>query len=91
MQNQRDVGYHLINNLGGVLKLSFHCLTETQFQRHAQEMAKSFDLSQFDGVVCVSGDGVLVEVCLALTLNISLDLLAECVMCLCVYVHIYCP
>lgn len=39
-----------------------YTMRETQFQRHAQEMAKSFDLSQFDGVVCVSGDGVLVEV-----------------------------
>jgi sphingosine kinase len=35
---------------------------ETLFQGHAKDLAKSFDLSQFDGIVCVSGDGVLVEV-----------------------------
>jgi diacylglycerol kinase family enzyme len=38
-------------------------ITETRFFRHAKELAKEIDLSQFDGVVCVSGDGVLVEVC----------------------------
>ena len=38
-------------------------ITETQFFRHAKELAKEIDPSQFDGVVCVSGDGVLVEVC----------------------------
>lgn len=37
-------------------------LTETQFQRHGKDLAKSFDIAQFDGIVCVSGDGVLVEV-----------------------------
>eukprot|EP01018_Ginkgo_biloba_P022428 Gb_00257 [translate_table: standard] len=37
-------------------------LKETQFQRHAKDMAKSMDLSQFDGILCVSGDGILVEV-----------------------------
>jgi hypothetical protein len=36
--------------------------TETQFQQHAKELAKSFNLSEIDGIVCVSGDGVLVEV-----------------------------
>jgi sphingosine kinase len=35
---------------------------ETLFQGHAKDLAKSFDLSQFDGIVCVSGDGVLVEI-----------------------------
>lgn len=38
-------------------------MTETQFHRHGKDLAKTFDLSQFDGIVCVSGDGVLVEVC----------------------------
>jgi sphingosine kinase len=32
------------------------------FNSHAKELANSMDLSQFDGIVCVSGDGVLVEV-----------------------------
>jgi sphingosine kinase len=32
------------------------------FNSHAKDLAKSLDLSQFDGIVCVSGDGVLVEV-----------------------------
>ncbi|KAL2652375.1 hypothetical protein R1flu_020503 [Riccia fluitans] len=35
---------------------------ETQFHRHAKELAKSIVLSEYDGVVCVSGDGVLTEV-----------------------------
>lgn len=30
--------------------------------RHAKELALTENLSQFDGIVCVSGDGVLVEV-----------------------------
>jgi sphingosine kinase len=37
-------------------------MKETQFQQHAKELAKSFNLSEIDGIVCVSGDGVLVEV-----------------------------
>ncbi|KAJ7560569.1 hypothetical protein O6H91_04G135600 [Diphasiastrum complanatum] len=39
-----------------------HGLQETQFQRHAKDMAKTVDISHYDGIVCVSGDGVLVEV-----------------------------
>jgi len=35
---------------------------ETQYMGHAKELALTEDLSQFDGIVCVSGDGVLVEV-----------------------------
>eukprot|EP00249_Psilotum_nudum_P025719 c30552_g1_i1 orf=600-2051(+) len=35
---------------------------ETQFQLHAKDLVKSMDLSAYDGIVCVSGDGVLVEV-----------------------------
>ncbi|XP_057739198.1 sphingosine kinase 1-like [Arachis stenosperma] len=35
---------------------------ETQHQLHAKELARSLDLSQYDGIVCVSGDGILVEV-----------------------------
>lgn len=37
-------------------------LQETQFQLHAKDMAKAMDLSQYDGILCVSGDGILVEV-----------------------------
>ncbi|KAJ7201988.1 hypothetical protein O6H91_Y491500 [Diphasiastrum complanatum] len=36
-------------------------LRETKFQRHAEELVKSLNLTQFDGIVCVSGDGILVE------------------------------
>uniref|UniRef100_A0A7I4FBM7 sphingosine kinase n=1 Tax=Physcomitrium patens TaxID=3218 RepID=A0A7I4FBM7_PHYPA len=39
-----------------------YTVKETQFQRHALDLAKESDLSQLDGIVCVSGDGVLVEV-----------------------------
>ncbi|GMN50902.1 hypothetical protein TIFTF001_020067 [Ficus carica] len=37
-------------------------LQETQYQLHAKEVAKTMDLSKYDGIVCVSGDGILVEV-----------------------------
>ncbi|WVZ68577.1 hypothetical protein U9M48_017503 [Paspalum notatum var. saurae] len=35
---------------------------ETEYQGHAREVASSMDLAKYDGIVCVSGDGVLVEV-----------------------------
>lgn len=35
---------------------------ETTHQGHASEMVASADLSQVDGIVCVSGDGLMVEV-----------------------------
>ncbi|XP_059283257.1 sphingosine kinase 2-like isoform X2 [Lycium ferocissimum] len=35
---------------------------ETKHQLHAKEVAKSLDILRYDGVVCVSGDGILVEV-----------------------------
>jgi len=35
---------------------------ETECQGHAREVASSLDLGKYDGIVCVSGDGVLVEV-----------------------------
>lgn len=35
---------------------------ETEHQLHAKELVKTMDLSKYDGVVCVSGDGTLVEV-----------------------------
>ncbi|XP_066307116.1 sphingosine kinase 2-like [Miscanthus floridulus] len=37
-------------------------LQETEYQGHSREVASSLDLAEYDGVVCVSGDGVLVEV-----------------------------
>ncbi|KAF8391407.1 hypothetical protein HHK36_023711 [Tetracentron sinense] len=35
---------------------------ETQYQLHAKEIAQTLDLSMYDGIVCLSGDGILVEV-----------------------------
>ncbi|KAM3384966.1 hypothetical protein ACQJBY_009111 [Aegilops geniculata] len=35
---------------------------ETNYRLHAQEIAGSLDLKKYDGIVCVSGDGILVEV-----------------------------
>ncbi|XP_010449043.1 PREDICTED: sphingosine kinase 2-like isoform X2 [Camelina sativa] len=37
-------------------------IQETKYQLHAKEIVKSIDVSNYDGIVCVSGDGVLVEV-----------------------------
>uniref|UniRef100_A0ACD5VWF7 Uncharacterized protein n=1 Tax=Avena sativa TaxID=4498 RepID=A0ACD5VWF7_AVESA len=37
-------------------------MQETQYRGHAREVASSLDLARYDGIVCVSGDGVLVEV-----------------------------
>ncbi|KAJ8497591.1 hypothetical protein OPV22_008143 [Ensete ventricosum] len=37
-------------------------IIETKHRNHAQEITKSLDLLKYDGIVCVSGDGVLVEV-----------------------------
>ncbi|ERN03460.1 sphingosine kinase 2 isoform X1 [Amborella trichopoda] len=39
-----------------------YTVQETQFQLHAKEIANSLDLSKYDGIVCISGDGILVEV-----------------------------
>lgn len=36
---------------------------------HAKEVARSIDLSDYDGIVCVSGDGILVEVSLCTMCN----------------------
>ncbi|KAE9595016.1 hypothetical protein Lal_00041110 [Lupinus albus] len=35
---------------------------ETKHQLHAKEIARSLDITKYDGIVCVSGDGILVEV-----------------------------
>ncbi|GLT49450.1 hypothetical protein SLA2020_230030 [Shorea laevis] len=37
-------------------------LLETKYQLHAKEVVRTLDLSKYDGIVCVSGDGILVEV-----------------------------
>ncbi|XP_043698033.1 sphingosine kinase 1-like [Telopea speciosissima] len=39
-----------------------YSVEESQYQLHAKEMAQTLDLSKYDGIVCVSGDGILVEV-----------------------------
>ncbi|VFQ89541.1 unnamed protein product [Cuscuta campestris] len=38
-----------------------YALQETRYQLHAKEVVHILDLSEYDGVVCVSGDGILVE------------------------------
>ncbi|KAL9321269.1 hypothetical protein ACSQ67_013108 [Phaseolus vulgaris] len=35
---------------------------ETKHQLHAKEVTQSLDITKYDGIVCVSGDGILVEV-----------------------------
>lgn len=42
--------------------LVFLTPSETGYQLHAKEIARTIDLSKYDGIVCVSGDGILVEV-----------------------------
>ncbi|GKC10602.1 ATP-NAD kinase-like domain-containing protein, partial [Tanacetum coccineum] len=37
-------------------------MQETKYQLHAKEVSRSLDLTKYDGIVCVSGDGILVEV-----------------------------
>ncbi|CAI0407245.1 unnamed protein product [Linum tenue] len=37
-------------------------LQETMHRHHAKEVVSSMELSIYDGIVCVSGDGILVEV-----------------------------
>ncbi|XP_041994914.1 sphingosine kinase 1-like [Salvia splendens] len=39
-----------------------YTVQETKHQLHAKEVVQTLDLAKFDGIVCVSGDGVLVEV-----------------------------
>jgi hypothetical protein len=48
------VALYLISNCETCLETK-HCL-------NAQEIAHSLDLRKYDGVICVSGDGLLVEV-----------------------------
>lgn len=39
-----------------------YTVQETKHRGHAKEIAQTLDLSKYDGIVCVSGDGILVEV-----------------------------
>ncbi|KAL4585527.1 hypothetical protein LXL04_010149 [Taraxacum kok-saghyz] len=39
-----------------------YTLQETRYQLHAKELSRSLDLTKYDGIICVSGDGILVEV-----------------------------
>ncbi|KAK6149852.1 hypothetical protein DH2020_017377 [Rehmannia glutinosa] len=39
-----------------------YTVQETKYQLHAKEVVQSLDLAKYDGIVCVSGDGILVEV-----------------------------
>ncbi|XP_047069905.1 sphingosine kinase 1-like [Lolium rigidum] len=39
-----------------------YIMQETTHRLHAQEIAHSLDLQKYDGIICVSGDGILVEV-----------------------------
>jgi len=37
-------------------------LIETERRGHAKQIAQEMNLEEFDGIVCVSGDGLLSEV-----------------------------
>ncbi|KAL0398661.1 UNVERIFIED_CONTAM: Sphingosine kinase [Sesamum radiatum] len=39
-----------------------YTIQETKHRFHAKEVIQSLDLAKYDGIVCVSGDGILVEV-----------------------------
>ncbi|KAG0500706.1 hypothetical protein HPP92_000778 [Vanilla planifolia] len=39
-----------------------YTLQETEYQLHSQELAYKLDILMYDGIACISGDGVLVEV-----------------------------
>lgn len=60
--------YEFILNTGyaGILAHASSTLilfdTETEHQLHAKKVVHGLDLSKYDGIVCVSGDGILVEV-----------------------------
>lgn len=49
---------------GEIYHYLFNLLVETKYQLHAKEVAQALDLTKYDGIVCVSGDGILVEVSL---------------------------
>ncbi|KAJ9566441.1 hypothetical protein OSB04_002407 [Centaurea solstitialis] len=39
-----------------------YTVQETKYQLHAKEVSHTLDLAKYDGIICVSGDGILVEV-----------------------------
>ncbi|KAM7254909.1 hypothetical protein ACFE04_020150 [Oxalis oulophora] len=39
-----------------------YSLQETKYQLHAKEVVNSLDLDNYDAIICVSGDGTLVEI-----------------------------
>ncbi|KAI3937099.1 hypothetical protein MKX01_015314 [Papaver californicum] len=39
-----------------------YTVQETHYRLHAKEVSHTLDLTKYDGIVCVSGDGILVEV-----------------------------
>jgi len=41
-------------------------LSETNYHRHAVEIARGLNINLYDGVACVSGDGIPTEVSAAL-------------------------
>lgn len=60
-KNARRILQEHVKPLLDLAKVTF-TLQETKFQLHAKDIAKTMDLSQYDGILCVSGDGILVEV-----------------------------
>lgn len=50
---------------------------ETKYQLHAKEVVKSLDLDKYDGIVCVSGDGILVEVGRIVVFMLTADILSH--------------
>lgn len=56
-------------------------LSETKYQLHAKEVVSAMDLTKYDGIVCVSGDGILVEVSWLMFLCYCL----KCVVCVLFY------
>jgi hypothetical protein len=60
----RIFGIGLVIVVPITLYLISNCETclETKHRLHAQEIARSLDLRKYDGIICVSGDGVMVEV-----------------------------
>eukprot|EP00850_Spirogloea_muscicola_P002746 SM000010S04384 [mRNA] locus=s10:1248142:1251662:+ [translate_table: standard] len=45
---------------------------ETQYHRHAKELAEELELEAYDGIVCVSGDGIPVEVLIATVKSLNM-------------------
>ncbi|GFQ01821.1 sphingosine kinase 1 [Phtheirospermum japonicum] len=50
-----------------------YTVQETKYQLYAKEVVQSLDLAKYDGIVCVSGDGVLVEVLNGLLIRTDWD------------------